>query len=361
MKDDKLRKECPVILIAFKEGGENGGPFTSHKRIVENINTKQYILKPFFFPRSRVLFSPKGLYKLIKRIKEENAVAMHIGGLQLEGFVAMIVCKLAGIKILLAIHGSEKEASGRNKIRLFFMSIIEYLTIKNSDIVYGVSDYVCSWPVCRHSKKMIGTIYNLPSTEQNVNKMRKNIRTDLGIEKSDIVVVSTGRIVKDKGFDILFEVIKNFKNTDNISFVIAGEGDYREEMTKALEKTEMKDKVFLLGYRTDIDDILDSSDIFIMCSKHETLCISLQEAGMHGLPLIATDVGGIPEIVDESCGFLVENYNVQGFVSAINKLKDNTELRVMMGENAKKKMLSKFNSRDILSKLDMAYMELIKK
>lgn len=355
MKNEKR----PVILIAFKKGGENGGPYTSHKRILESINSTQYELKPFYFPRSRVLFSPRGMKELISNIKKEKAVAMHIVGLQLEGFVAMIVCKMAGIKILLAIHGSEMESSRNNMIRHFIMSMIERFTVMKSDMVYGVSDYVSSWPVCKYSRQMIGTIYNLASDEQDSFKMKGNLRTELGIPKSEIIVVSTGRIVKDKGFDVLAEVIKKFRKTDNVSFVIAGDGDYKEEMERMIIKTEMKDKVFLLGYRSDIDNILSSSDIFIICTKHETLCISLQEAGMHGLPLIATNVGGIPEIIDESCGFLEKNLDIEGFFSAINILKDNEKLRKTMGENVRKKMMSKFDSKEILAKLDTAYLKLI--
>ena len=102
MKSDK-----PVILVAFKEGGENGGPFVSHKRIIDGYTSDKYELKPFVFPRSRVILSPSGVKRLVKAIKAENAVAMLVVGLQLEGFVATIICLLANIRIILAIHGSE--------------------------------------------------------------------------------------------------------------------------------------------------------------------------------------------------------------------------------------------------------------
>ena len=358
MKKEKSKGDLPVILIAFKEGGENGGPYTSHKRILNSINSDKYQLKPFFFPRSRVIFSPKGLKNLVKQIKAEDAVGMHIVGLQLEGFVAMIVCKLAKIKILLAIHGSEAETTNLNRIKKSLLSILEYFTVKNSDIVYGVSNYVCNWPICKYSKYMIGTIYNLPPFKNDCH-LKCNLRQKLGIKDHEVVVVSTGRIVKEKGFDILTEVIKKFNSIDNISFIIAGDGNYKKEMECIISKSEMKEKVHFLGYRKDINNILSSSDIFIICTKHETLCMSLQEAGINGLPLIATNVGGIPEVFDESCGFLIENLDIDGFANAIKTLKDNKDMRVRMGINAKNKIMSDFDPEVILSKLNKAYLMLI--
>lgn len=353
------KKKLPVILIAFKEGGENGGPYTSHKRILENCISSQYCLKPFVFPRSRVLFSPKGMRKLVKSIKNENAVAMHIVGLQLEGFVAMIACKLAGIKVLLAIHGSGLEACKINKLWKVVIAFLEKSTVKHADIVYGVSDYVTSWPVCKYAKKMIGTIYNIPSNSMVQKNNGQALRQELGIKDTDIVVVSTGRIIADKGYDILLQVIRKFKNVKDIVFVIAGDGEYRKYMEQAVINEDMAENVFLLGYRTDIDNILNMADIFIICTKHETLCISLQEAGIHGLPLIATRVGGIPEIVDSTCGILVDNLDVRGFVTAINRLKNDGELRKEYGNNARRKILSKFSEEKIIKQLDQVYLELI--
>ena len=71
-----MENKKPVILVAFKDGGENGGPFVSHKRIVEGYVSDKYELKPFFFPRSRVILSPNGINRLVKKIHAENAVAM---------------------------------------------------------------------------------------------------------------------------------------------------------------------------------------------------------------------------------------------------------------------------------------------
>ncbi len=354
MKSDK-----PVILVAFKEGGENGGPFVSHKRIIDGYTSDKYELKPFVFPRSRVILSPSGVKRLVKAIKAENAVAMLVVGLQLEGFVATIICLLANIRIILAIHGSETEACDLIWPKRVIVNIIEGFTVQKADIVYGVSDYVSNWKVCKKAKKMFGTIYNLPKNHNQEEHNTKTVRKELGINDNDVVVVSTGRITVDKGYDILLQIMECFKGRENVKFVIAGNGPYKPVIERRIQQLNMDKQVFMLGYRADIDNILSGSDLFIICTKHETLCISLQEAGMHGLPLIATNVGGIPEVIDSSCGFLVENEDVEGFVQAINVFIDNPELRKKMGVNARKKIIEKFDSQKIFEKLDEVFTDII--
>ena len=97
----------------------------------------------------------------------------------------------------------------------------------------------------------------------------------------------------------------------------------------------------------------------MICSKHETLCISVLEAAMHSLPIIATNTGGIPEIVGKESGFLIENGNVDGFSKAIQILADNKDLRKCMGKQLHQRVLKKFDRQNILSQLDILYQQIL--
>ena len=168
------------------------------------------------------------------------------------------------------------------------------------------------------------------------------------------------RITTDKGFDILADVAKRFKDNDKVKFIIAGDGEYRNKWLADIEKENMQKQVYLLGYRSDIDDILRESDIFIICTKHETLCNSLLEGGMHKLPLVATNVGGIPEIIDDNKnGFLVPLNDVEGFVSALNKLINDANLCAKMGVAARTKIEEKFSEKAIVEKLDDVFTHIL--
>ena len=346
MADNKTK-----ILITFREDGQNGGPFISHKRILESKLREKYDLVALYIPNARKLRNPKVFLNTVKRLKAEKADMVLLCGLQTEGFMMTLACQCARLKRIMVVHGSSTEAIGFSKTAQFIFKLIEEYTVKHATATFGVSDYVSSWTVCKKAKHYYGTIYNIADFSQKLSPM-PNIRKSLGIAEDDIVITSTGRITTDKGFDILADVAKHFKDNDKVKFIVAGDGEYRSKWIADIEKENMQKQVFLLGYRSDIDDILRESDIFVICTKHETLCNSLLEGGIYNLPLVATNVGGIPEIIDDGeNGFLVPLNDVDGFVNALNRLVNDADLRKKMGTAAKEKVEGKFGEKGITERL----------
>lgn len=354
-----MSSDSPTILLTLRENGQNGGPYVSHQRIIDSELSEKYMLKALMVPRSRVLLNPLGMRAFVKSIKKENPAFVQVTGLQLEGFLSALACKIAGVKVLLAVHGSSTQALGMSKLGMCLIKILEHLTMRMSDASFGVSDYVSSWDICRSSKTYMGTVYNIPKF-QSVTDKSSDIRSEFNISADDIVIVSTGRITRDKGFDILWESIKKAGKAQNVKYLIVGEGEYRQQLLNEVENSEFKDNVILTGYRADVADILSESDIFIICTKHETLCISLLEAADAGLPMVATDVGGIPEIVDENCGILVENENSDEFAKALTTLIENPEKRKLMGQCGKEKIKTIFDEKQILRNLERIYEGIMK-
>lgn len=351
----------PKILIAFKVNGQNGGPYISHKRIMENeyLNHK-YDFDVLWIPKSRAFLNPFFFFGFVKKLKKTNPNIVHIAGLQLDGFLLMLACRFARVKTVLAVHGSTAEALNIGTFRKSISKPLEKYTIKKATYVYGVSDYVSDWKICSYSKNFFGTIYNIPDDLVKTDDT-STIREELKIPSEDVVIVSTGRIVKDKGFDTLCNIIKRYKGRDKVRFVIAGDGEYKEQFEHEIKNEGMQGKVFFLGYRSDIQNILKGSDIFIICTKHETLCISALEAAKESLPLVVSNVGGLPEIVDNLCGYLVDPYDEDGFVNALDELIGSREKRKTMGNNALNKVNSKFSSYVTEKKLDDLYKSVLGK
>lgn len=354
----------PKIMITFTEGGENGGPFVSHKRIMESELNEKYDFIPLIIPKGRIgLFNIPLIFKLYKNIKYCNPDIVHFDGLQLKGFHVAIACKLAGMKnTVLAIHGSSLEAFGFPKWKKFILNIFEIITIKTSKVCYGVSEYVSNWErIKKHSKWCFGHIYNLYE-EKNDKSHSISFREEIGLSENDIVIVSTGRITREKGYDILLEVIKKTIINKKIKYVIAGEGDYLGTFRKEIKTYKLDKSVFFLGYRNDVSKILFESDIFIMCTLHETLCISILEACFNSLPVIATNIGGIPEIVEnEKSGYLVQKNDIDSFVIALEKLVNDKEKRKEMGNSGKEIVENKFSRSKILAQIDDLYQAVLTK
>ena len=345
------------ILLTLRIGGENGGPYISHSRIMQSALKDKYDMKPLMVPRSRVLLDPCGMKSFVNTIKSENPDLVVVTGLQIEGFLTMIACKKAGVKTLLAVHGSSREALDIGAVSKAAIKLLEHHSIRTADAVFGVSDYVSGWDCLKHAKKHCGTVYNIPSLSGD---REPDLRQEFGFDKNDVVIVSTGRITREKGYDLLWQAIQKLGCRDNVKFLIAGDGDYRNEWQSEIEKNGYADRVVLAGYRSDIDAVLNTADIFIICTKHETLCNSILEAYMHALPVIATNVGGIPEIVEHNqSGFLVKNGDVDGFASAIDKLISDTGLRKQYGTSGREIVLEKFDENKIINKLDEIFTKLI--
>lgn len=350
------------IMITFREGGENGGPFVSHQRIMKSSLKNKYEFIPLYIPKGRLgVLNIKVILKLIKKINEAKPDLIHFTGLQLEGFHVMLACKILKIKTILAIHGSSLEALSFSKIKKDILNILEILTLKNVSGAYGVSEYVSSWTrVKRYCKNYYGHIYNLPNKEYSTKENKNNIRKELGILEDEIVVVSTGRITKEKGYKILEESIKNIKVDEKVAFVIVGDGEYKNEMEQNLQEHCSEKKIYFLGYRNDVEKILNESDIFVIATLHETLCNSIIEAGNQRLAIVATNVGGIPEIIDnEINGYLVEINNSIQLKEALEKLIVNKELRSKFSQLIKKKIDEKFQENKILDKIDSMYWSLL--
>lgn len=352
------------IMIAFREGSENGGPYNSHLRIINSTLKEKYKFVPLIVPKGKMgLFNIKILKSLVGQIKAEKPDAVQIIGLEMIGYYLALSCRLAHVKkVIIAIHGSASEAIAFNKnpLKKWLMEKLEIFTLKTGMVTYGVSEYVYSIKnVSKYSKHYFGAIYNMLLNDEQVYE-RQDIRSELGISNNAILVVSTGRLIQEKGFDVFTDIIKNYRNNPDVVFVIAGDGNYKANMEKELKTQISNHQVFLLGYRSDISRILSGGDIFVMPSYHETLCMSLIEAGQKQLAMIASNVGGMKEIIDHDVsGYLAEVGNADSFCKYIDELIRNPKLLNTMKDRAYQSTMSKFSNQIAVEKLDSMYSELL--
>ena len=365
METQQLRGDKKKVMISFQDGGENGGPYISHKRIMNSRLQEKYGYIPYRIPQGRIGFiNIKLLRNLMSQIRKENPDLVHIHGLQLAGFYYAFAAFLCKKPIVLAVRGSSDEAISFAKWKKKLVYILEKWTLRMSDVIYGVSDYVSSWKIIKkYAKgKMYGTVYNLMQLDHIVdNNEVQKIKEEFGILEEDVVVVSTGRITEEKGFKILCGAIKQLKDKSNIRFIIVGDGSYLDEFKNEIRAANMEDRVIFTGYQKDVNPYLECADVFTICSLHETLCNSLIEAGAKGLPLVAPRIGGMPEIVRHNeNGILLQDNNADCVAEAICKLCDDKALRQKMGANAEKYIKDTFSQEKIIDKICEMYERVLK-
>ncbi len=353
----------PIVMLDMVESADIGGLSSSVKSIINSDLANKYDFKILWYRQSLGKYiSIARIMDLKNQISNINPDIVHISGLQLSGFHLAIAARLANARhILMTIHGSSGEALFINRIKRYILScFIEPLTLLLVDKFYGVSQYVDSWKVLKIFKhKKHQYIYNMPPIASS-GAHAALIRHQLKVGPMDTVVVSVGRITMEKGYDVLAQAIKLVVSDPAPVFCIVGEGDYLEVMKSELSEEIRGGKVYFLGKRSDVQDILSGCDIFVLPTLHETLSIALLEASVEGLALIASRVGGIPEIITHGLnGVMVTPGNIPELAMAITRISQSRSLCRGYGDAAKGTVDIKMNRRQSLMMLNKLYQELL--
>lgn len=345
-------------VLIFLPDSKQGGPYVSHLRIMNSCLKSKYEFVPFYYPRIRKMLTPSFKKEVKTVIDNTNPDIVHCVGLQIDGYLQVQSVRSISkkSKILLAVHGSHTEVQNPSWWLKIITDILEKRQLRLCDKYYGVSNYTLSMNILSSFRnKSLGVVYNLPDYNRCFYD-RDELRNKLGLRHDDIVVVSTGRITEDKGYDELTDIILRNKN-DRLVFLIVGDGAYLPEMKKRLQQSSAR--TIFPGYVEDVYKYLTVSDIFIICTKHETLCNSIIEAGSAGLPVIATRVGGIPEIIsDGENGYLYNSGETENALKIIDSLVSSKESRNRLGNCLKTKIEDTFSEKIISEAIDRIYCSL---
>ena len=141
---------------------------------------------------------------------------------------------------------------------------------------------------------------------------------------------------------------------------VYGEGSLRYVLQDKINQNNLENNIFLEGFVDDIMPVISSFDLFVLCSLHEGLPMSLLEAMFAKVPVICTSVGGMKEIVtDRETGLLVPSNDAQALYEAIIELKNNPILKDRLRKNAKIEVEKNFLIKNTNKKLEMFYHNLI--
>ena len=190
-----------------------------------------------------------------------------------------------------------------------------------------------------------------PVSRENVLKHINN-QDDKENKEYDICCVA--RISKEKNPYKFLQIINELKKIyNNIKVIWVGEGKLRKEVEKKIEELHLQENVKLLGFKNNPYKYMKKSKIFLLTSDWEGFGLVAFEALTLGLPCIVSNVGGLPSIVDETCGKLCES--IDDYVQIINKLLNNTELMNTYSNNAIKKSIKLNNLNKYINGIKEIY------
>ena len=177
--------------------------------------------------------------------------------------------------------------------------------------------------------------------------------------KNSFSILSIGRLSEEKGYDYLIHAFQKLTQTcHDAKLVIIGEGPYRNRLERIIKKNNLSGKVLLPGYRPGAKKYLEYCDVFVISSLTEGLPIALLEAMQRKVPVIATNVGAIPDVLGHGkSGLLVGIKDAELIYRSILELYNDRTKGALLAENASKVVREHYSSRAMVDK----YIELYKR
>jgi len=310
------------------------------------------------------LRTPNALSRMVSYFKKYKTDIVHTQLLHSD-VIGNIAAKFAGIPSLCTIHtliSKEQALKKRLKQRL------EWLVHRHcSRKIVTVSEasrlnYLQYNTSCPPSK--VVTLHNgidLTQFPHIDGEGRNCFRDALKIVENRKILVTVAVLRKEKGIQYVLGALPEIiKQVPEVVYLVVGEGSYRKQLETLVAEKNLERNVIFTGERDDIPRILTIADIFLLPSLTEALPTVLAEAMAAGLPVIATDVGGIPEmIIDNRNGTIVSPGNPGQLASASIDLLMNTAKADKMGQAGKEIVHEKFNIALQVSELEDLYREVI--
>jgi glycosyltransferase involved in cell wall biosynthesis len=305
----------------------------------------------------------KSLFKIYSVLKREKPDIVHTHSSK-AGIIGRIAAKLAGVKIIIhTIHGYGFNETQKLFIKRFYTFLEKIcalfsdklIVVTKEDIKKGLYYKIAEKDKFVLIRAGIDTIFYKGFIQS------PNFRETLGIGADIKIIVTIGPFKPQKNLKDFIKaaslVASRFKN---IMFLIVGDGPQRKELETLIEKLNLKDKILMLGWRTDIAEILKVSDIFVLTSLWEGLPCSIIEAMCCVKPVVANSVDGVKEIVvDGKNGFLVEPNNYVKTAEKIIYLLSNRIDLKNLGEGAYNSIGQEYNINHNLKQHEELYLKLL--
>ena len=190
---------------------------------------------------------------------------------------------------------------------------------------------------------------------------RESVRKDFGYSEDDLVVTIIAAVEPRKGQELLIRALpKILEKAPNVKVCFAGKDELSQPERLLAKELKVEDKVLFAGFRPDVHDVIAASDIVAAPSYLEGLGVSIMESMACGKPVVASNVGGIPEsVIDGLTGFLVPTGDEAALAEAITKLARDENLRDEMGRKGKERAMAEFSIPVLIQSTLEVYCDLL--
>jgi glycosyltransferase involved in cell wall biosynthesis len=346
-------KGTPECVLSNRVPVHRAWAFRPYMHILEEMSLSNLMISlSFCFSIALILFKKRKEYDLV-----------HFHGASLPLITNILPLKLYGKKVIAKVAAAKLGTeAGSLQGKYFFLGKILIWMLKKVDCFVAISEEIKDGLLNDgFNQAMITRIPNF--IDQNLfhpsgKESRDQIRKKLGFTDGKIVTFS-GRLVERKGVSVLLEAWRKLiQDCKDVMLIILGDGPLEKKLKNQSRLLGIEENVKFCGFINNIDDYLAATDIFVFPSFQEGFPNSVLEAMACGIPVIATRIGGIVDVIkDEENGLLVEPGNAEQLADALKKLISDTEYASTLGKNGLKTVRENYDINVIANK----YVEIYRK
>jgi glycosyltransferase involved in cell wall biosynthesis len=275
------------------------------------------------------------------------------------GFLGRLAARLAGVPLIVhTIHGVPFEIDGRLRARVYlaYERLLAPVTHRIVCVGETLRREVEGWGVVPAAKLV--TIYSgIDFDAYAPTQDGEALRRRLGLVDAVPIVGSVGRLTACKSqVDLVDAMAVLVQRLPSAALVLVGDGELREPLQRRVAQRRLEGRVHLLGERDDVPDLLRLFDVYAMSSRWEGVGRALTEAMFVGLPIVATPVYGVKEVIrHEQTGLLVPTGDAAALAAAVERLVRDRVLATRLGAAARETALALMDGRRMVTALDDLY------
>jgi len=190
---------------------------------------------------------------------------------------------------------------------------------------------------------------------------RSEWRAKEGFEENDILFTCVARLSSEKEHRVVVEAFRESSSLNHhAKLILVGSGPLKEEIIEQIQQLGLQKQVYLLGFRDDISNLLNACDVFVLSSSREGSPLVIMEAMASSKPIVATDVGGVSELVKDGFnGYVVPSGDIVAFSSKMVEFVNNVEKRIKFGLRAAQFAKATFDVHKMAAAYEKLYLSSI--
>lgn len=314
----------------------------------QELKENGIVTLPCHFKKAGGLSSVLMLRRAIKQ-HQIQVVHSHLSRATLQSAAA---ARLAGIKAVATVHVKSVDPAFR-------------LVVKHGGRLVAVSHFIKKVLVeGGFPQQPIRVVYNATDLGDEPLNGAGNIRSELGLDSADLLAGVVGRVANAKGQRLALEALADCSGkVPNLHLAFVGrcpDSDYEAELRRSASEKGLADRVHFLGERKDVVGVLDALDILMVPSQMESFGLAALEAMTRGKPVMAANVGGLPEVVDHQVSGLVLPLERPAWSQGLAELALDKDLMHRMGEAGRLNAKTKFSVEKMVQDLELIYSEAVR-